>query len=109
MKRIFFGAFVIGLAAAACIPRKQAAGPGGEPVAQGGEGKALQIATDPDRPSDSDETGSTRYRTAGSTAVPGQRSSASGSSLWSVRAADPVGSAEGTSTIRRSFARVMAT
>lgn len=54
MKRIFLGAFVIGLTAAACIPRKQAAGPGGEPVSQGSEGKPLQVATDPDRTSDSD-------------------------------------------------------
>jgi hypothetical protein len=58
MKRIFFAAWVVGLAIAGCIPKKPVQGAGGEPVAQGGgEGKPLQIATDPERPSDSDEWG----------------------------------------------------
>jgi hypothetical protein len=58
MKRIFLAAWVVGLSIAGCIPKKPAQGAGGEPVTQGGgEGKSLQIATDPDRPSDSDEWG----------------------------------------------------
>src|SRR5690242_18159753 len=57
MKRTFLAAWAIGLAFAGCIPKKPATGAGGEPTTQAGEGKPLQIATDPDRPSDSDEWG----------------------------------------------------
>jgi hypothetical protein len=58
MKRIFFSAWVLGFAVLACFPR-QTATTGGNDVAQGeGDGKSLQIATDPDsRPGDSDEWG----------------------------------------------------